>query len=417
MMQWGKVRTVAWFELSSTVRRLGYLIVTLGMPVFAVLYAGLALIPAKLAKDQEATPRLYGVVDRAALLGLADGDVVVVRAAGFRCFSDEPQARRALVDDRAIKSYFVIPQDYLDSGRVLAHSGPSGSLGPWEGRDELNELLRTRLLGTRVEPRIAARLLKPIAGREAFRVDGDGQSEAEGAEAFIGRLVLPIGFMFLLFTSILMSGSYLIQATATEKENKVVEVLLSSVSADEIMTGKLLGLGGAGLLQVLVWLSMSLGVRFGFAQLMEPLHVEISWQAVAIAPLLFITAYAFLGSLMLGTGSFGGNVRESQQLGMFWAFLATLPLMFVPVMLSEPHGVVAHVLTWIPFSAPATLVLRLSLDPAAISLWEVAGSLAVLVLSTWAAVRIASRLFRVGLLLSGARPSLAEIWRQAKSAP
>ena len=138
---------------------------------------------------------------------------------------------------------------------------------------------------------------------------------------------------------------------------------------------------------------------------------------MSLTPLLFITAYAFLGSLMLGTGSFGGNVRESQQLGMFWAFLATLPLMFVPVMLSEPHGVVAHVLTWIPFSAPATLVLRLSLDPAAISLWEVAGSLAVLVLSTWAAVRIASRLFRVGLLLSGARPSLAEIWRQAKSAP
>ncbi len=416
-MRWRTVRTVTWFELTSTVRRLGYLIVTLGMPVFALLYAGLALIPAKLAKEQESAPRIYGVVDQAALLGLGDGEVIVVRSAGFRCFGDEARARRALTDERAIRSYFVVTPDYLASGRVLAHTGPASGLGPWEGRAELSELLRTRLLGTRVEPKVAARLLEPISGRETFRVGGDGQVEAEGSDAFIGRLVLPIGFVFLLFTSILMSGSYLIQATATEKENKVVEVLLSSATADEIMTGKLLGLGGAGLLQVLIWLTMTLGVRFGFAQLVLPLDVQIAWQAVAIAPVLFITAYAFLGSLMLGTGSFGGNVRESQQLGMFWAFLATLPLMFVPLLLTDPHGLVAHVLTWIPFSAPATLVLRLSLDPDGMSVWEVAGSLAVLVLSTWAAVRLASRLFRVGLLLTGARPSLREIWRQAKGAP
>lgn len=417
MIRWSKVRTVAWFELSSTVRRLGYLIVTLGMPLFAVLYGGLALIPAYLAKQQEEATRVYGVVDQAAVLGLGPGQSETIRNAVFRGFADEGSAREALIVKRSIRSYFVVTPDYLDSGRVLAHSGEGGSLGPWEGRSELNELLRTRLLGTRVEPKVAARLLEPIAGRETFRVAGDGQVMAEASEAYIGRLVLPIGFVFLLFTSILMSGSYLIQATATEKENKVVEVLLSSASADEIMTGKLLGLGGAGLLQVIVWLGMTLGVRFGFAQLVLPLNIQVSWQAVAIAPVLFVTAYAFIGSLMLGTGSFGGNVRESQQLGMFWAFLATLPLMFLPLLLADPHSIVAHALTWIPFSAPATLVFRMSLDPDAISIWEIAGSLSVLLLSTWAAVRIASRLFRVGLLLTGARPSLREIWRQARIAP
>ncbi|MBK7584006.1 MAG: ABC transporter permease [Myxococcales bacterium] len=414
MIRVAKVRTVAWFELSSTVRRLGYLIVTLGMPIFATLYGALALIPGYLAKQQEEQTRVYGVVDQAGVLGLEPGATVEVRTAIFRAFAGEPEARRALVSDRSVRSYFVVVTDYLDSGRVLAHSGERSSLGPWEGRDELNELLRTRLVGPRVDPRVAARLVKPIAGRETFRVSGDGRVEAEGSEAFIGRLILPIGFVFLLFTSILMSGSYLIQATATEKENKVVEVLLSSASADEIMTGKLLGLGGAGLLQVIVWLSMTLGVRFGFAQMVLPLNIHVSWQAVLISPVLFITAYAFLGSLMLGTGSFGGNVRESQQLGMFWAFLATLPLMFLPLLLTDPHSVIAHVLTWIPFSAPATLVFRMSLDPDGISIWEISGSLLVLLLSTWAAIRVASRLFRVGLLLTGARPSLREIWRQAR---
>jgi ABC-2 type transport system permease protein len=236
----------------------------------------------------------------------------------------------------------------------------------------------------------------------------------DSKEAIVGRLVLPLGFVMLLFTSILMSGSYLIQATATEKENKVIEVLLSSASADEVMTGKLLGLGGAGLLQVVVWIGMMLGVRSGFSELVAPLNVSVAWQAVVLSPILFVAAYLFLGSLMLGTGSLGGNVRESQQLGMMWAFLATVPLIFLPVLIAEPHSPVAHLLTWIPFSAPATLVFRMSLDPDGITLWETVGSLVMLVMSTWLSVRVASRLFRVGLLLTGARPGWRELLRQAR---
>ncbi|MFO0571596.1 MAG: ABC transporter permease [Polyangiaceae bacterium] len=413
-MRWSKVRTVAWFELRSTVRRLGYLIVTFGMPLFAAMYAALALVPGYLVKQQEAALRTYGIVDPSGALGLSNGERVPFDNAEFVRFPDEAAARRALNQAREIRSYFVMAPDYLDSGRVLAHTGERASLGPWEGRDELNQLIRSRIVGKDLDPRVAARIVKPITGRDTFRVFADGRVQPESSDAFIGRLILPIGFVFLLFTSIVMTGSYLIQATATEKENRVVEVLLSSLSADEIMTGKLLGLGSAGLLQVLVWLGMTLGVRFGLASLVLPLSVQVSWQAVAIAPVLFVLAYAFLGSLMLGTGSLGGNVRESQQLGMFWAFLATVPLMVLPVMLADPHSLVAHVLTWIPFSAPATLVFRISLDPDAITAWEIAGSLLSLVLSTWVTVRVASRLFRVGLLLSGARPSFREILRQAR---
>jgi len=412
MIRWSKARTVAWFELRSTVRRLGYLVVTLGMPVFAALYGALALIPGYLMAQHTDSVRAYGVVDEAHVLSLPEGGTTVNKAV-FQAFAQEQDARAAL-EDREIRTYFVVARDYVESGSVVAYTTERAAIGPWDGRDELNELIRRQLAQRKLDAALTERMVKPIAGRDSFRITRAGVVEREAKEAFIGRLLLPLGFVFLLFSSILMSGSYLIQATATEKENKVVEVLLSSASADEIMTGKLIGLGGAGLLQVVVWLSMTLGVRFGFSQALTPLNLQVSWQAVAISPVLFLAAYAFLGSLMLGTGSFGGNVRESQQLGMLWALLASLPLMFLPVMLSDPHSVVAHVLTWIPFSAPATLVFRLSLDPTAISHWEVAGSLLVLLLSTWATVRIASRLFRVGLLLTGARPSWAEILRQAR---
>jgi ABC-2 type transport system permease protein len=412
-----KARTIAWFELTSTVRRTGYLVVTLGMPLFVLLYGALALIPGYFLAKNAAGVRTHGIVDRAGVLGLEVTEELSSEKVVFRRYGDETAAKSAL-SRRLIRSYYVLPSDYVASGRVEAYGLAQASLGPWEAKSELDRVLRERLLwaqaGPGVQREVSERIVTPVKERETFRLSRGGQVEREGQDAFIGRLLLPLGFVFLLFSSILMSGSYLIQATAGEKENKVIEVLLSSASADEIMTGKLFGLGGAGLLQVVVWLSMTLGVRFGFMSALAPMAIEVSWQAVAVAPVLFILAYAFLGSLMLGTGSFGANVRESQQLGMVWALFATIPLVFLPVIITDPHGTVAHVLTWIPFSAPATLVFRLSLDPDAISSTEIVGSTSLLLVSTWATVRIASRLFRVGLLLTGARPSLREIIRQAR---
>lgn len=416
-MRWRKIRAVASFELRSTVRRLGYVVVTLGMPLFALMYAALALIPGYLVSQQVAQTRHFGVVDDAGVLALGPGSEHIVGHAVFRTYADERAARRALSERGEIRAYYRLPRDYLEHGAVEGHGPARAALGAWDARDELGELIRERLLSKQLSERARQRVVKPIAQRKSFRVTASGASEPEGKNAFLGRLLVPVGFVLLLFSSIVMSGSYLIQATATEKENRVVEVLLSSASADEIMTGKLLGLGAAGLLQVFLWGSMSLSIRLGFSGMLEPFDVRVPWQALALGPVLFVLAYAFIGSLMLGTGSFGGNVRESQQLGMLWALLATLPLLFLPVILAEPHGTAARILTWIPFSAPATIVLRVSLDPAAVSPWEIVGALALLVVATLLSLRLASRLFRVGLLLGGPRPSLREIWRQARGAP
>jgi ABC-2 type transport system permease protein len=117
---------------------------------------------------------------------------------------------------------------------------------------------------------------------------------------------------------------------------------------------------------------------------------------------------------MLGTGSLGNNVRESQQFSMVWTLLTVIPLVFLQVLIVEPHATLGRVLTWIPFTAPVTVVLRTALDAKGIAWWEIAGSFVVMVISTWIAIRVGARLFRVGLLLTGARPKLREILRQAR---
>lgn len=414
-MRWHKVRVIARFELVTTVRRLGYLVITLGMPLFTLLYASLALVPTYLVAQREFGEKHYGIVDESGALRLAAGQIVSVEHAKFAVYASEEQAREALLRDERVASYYVVVADYLHTGIVHGYTRGRAAIGPWDGRDDLAKLVRERLVSASLSPEAAERVVTPLPQRRAFRVESDGARVAEPREAAFGRLVLPVGFVFLLFTSVLMSGGYLLSAMATEKENKVVDVLLSAASSDEIMAGKLVGLGGAGLLQVTVWLLMTLAVRGLLMRWLLPFDVRVPWQALVISPVLFLAAYAFLGSLMLGTGSLGTNVRESHQLGMIWALLGTIPLVFLPVILGEPHGAIARVLTWLPLSAPATLVFRLSLDASGVALWEVCGAILLLLLSTVLAVRVSARLFRIGLLLGPTRPPLRALWRQTRS--
>ena len=142
--------------------------------------------------------------------------------------------------------------------------------------------------------------------------------------------------------------------------------------------------------------------------------VSVPWAALVISPVLFVLGYLFLGSLMLATAALGANAAESQKLTMGWAMLAILPLMVLVVLLEDPNGALGQTMTWIPFTSPLTVIIRLSVDAPGVAWWEVAGSIAVLVISIGLAIRVGARLFRVVFLLTGSRPSLKELWRQAR---
>lgn len=434
-----KVRTIATFEFLTAVKRPGYLIATFGMPLFVAAYGAIVAIPAYFAAQKDKADALFGVVDQAAVLAL-EGDVAAPtiqlsddlrqtlesmgqgaaldRALGdsnfvFRSFRTESDARGALQADR-IKGYFVLARDYMDSGRVDIYSPETVSLTRSDSRTAFANLVRQHLVRGRVDERLGKRLVSPVHDPRRFSVARTGEVTDGGRAASAVRLAVPLVFIVLFLMSVLMTAGYLMQGTATEKENKVVEVLLASANPDEILAGKLLGLGGAGLLQIAVWLLMALGTGIGVVPLLLSSGIQIPWLALTLAVPLFLMAFLFFGSLILGTGSLGSNMREAQQLAMVWSLTAALPLMMMSILIRDPHGTVARVMTWIPFSAGSLIMLRASMDPGSLPWWEIAGSLLVLMASTWLAIRLGARLFRVGLLSSGARPSLREIVRQAR---
>jgi ABC-2 type transport system permease protein len=314
----------------------------------------------------------------------------------------------------ATKGYFVIGPDYLQTGAIEFYAPDALRMSTSSVREAFSILLRERLLAERVEDTVAARVLRPLGDLRRLAVTHTGEVVDGGEMASAVRIVVPAAFMVLFLMSVLMTSGYLMQGTAIEKENKVVDVLLASANPDEVLGGKLLGLGAAGLLQVIVWLSLLLFTATGVVPLVLAARVTVPWLAIGLAVPLFMTSFLFFGSLMLGTGSLGGNMREAQQLAMVWSLMAALPLISMSLLIRDPHGGAAQVLTWLPISSAAVIMLRASMDPGYLAWWEVAGAFGTLLLSTWIAIRVGARLFRIGLLSSGARSSLREVLRQAR---
>lgn len=418
-----RIAAVARFELLSVVKRWSYLIATFGLPIFLALVSGTVLgVQTYFLTQRAAESSEFGLVDEAGILDRSvfegrDGALVWTANANDVVLYDNRGVATKDLESGRLRTLYVIEKDYLSSGEVRAIQSEKTPLLSMHGttiEPLLRSLLRKSLVAGHLDRDVEERVLSPAYFiRSRLGPDGEQVTGVDETLDLLVRTTIPLFLGILLLTALLSASGYLVQTVATDKESKIVEVLLSSVTPEEILAGKLFGLGAAGLFQFAVWSSMVVTVAIAASAALASV-VSIPWQALAVAPLFFILGYLFLGSLMLATAALGANAAESQKLTMGWAMLAILPLMFLVVLLDDPNGILGQVMTWIPFTSPLTVIIRLAVESSGIAWWEVTGSMVVLLVSTWASIRIGARLFRVGFLLTGSMPSLAELWRQAR---
>ncbi|MDH3623816.1 MAG: ABC transporter permease [Myxococcales bacterium] len=418
-----RVTAVAKFELLSVVKRWSYLITTFGLPVFLALISGTVLgAQTYFLTLRGAESSAFGLIDEANVVdeSVFEDDegarVWRVNAIEVELYASLDAAK---VDLEAghIRALYVVEPDYLKTGEVRAVQSEKTPLLSMRGttvEPVLRSLLRRSLMVDHLDQEVQERVLAPANFvRTRLTPGGDDVVSIDETIDLLVRTTIPLFLGVLLLTALLSASGYLVQTVSTDKESKIVEVLLASVTSEEIIAGKLFGLGAAGLIQFAVWSSMVVFVALSASAALASV-VAIPWEAIGVAPVLFVLGYLFMGSLMLATAALGANAAESQKLTVGWAMLAVLPLMVMVILLDEPNGFLGQLMTWIPFTSPLTVILRLAVDSAGIAWWEVIGSMLMLVLSTWVAIRIGARLFRVGFLLTGSRPSLAELWRQAR---
>ena len=422
-MRLKRVAAVARFEFLAVVKRWSYLIATFGLPLFLAAVSGTVLgVQTYFLTQRAEESSAFGLVDEARVVDrsvfeVREGKTVWVADGSDVILYDDSTAATADLEAGRLRALYVVEKDYLQSGEVRAIQSEKTPLLSMRGTTVeplLRSLLRKSLLDGRLEEDVEKRVISPAHFvRSRLGPQGAEVTDVDEALDLLMRTTIPLFLGVLLLTALLSASGYLVQTVATDKESKIVEVLLSSVKPEEILAGKLFGLGAAGLVQFSAWTSMVIFVALMASTALAAV-VTVPWLALGVAPVLFVLGYLFLGSLMLATAALGANAAESQKLTMGWAMLAILPLMVLVILLEDPNGILGQVMTWIPFTSPLTVIIRLAVEPSGIAWWEVGGAMAVLLISTWLAIRIGARLFRVGFLLTGSRPSLAELWRQAR---
>jgi ABC-2 type transport system permease protein len=230
-----------------------------------------------------------------------------------------------------------------------------------------------------------------------------------------GNVIIPGIFSLLLALSLMLSSTYLIQGLGEEKESRLIEVLLSSVSVRQLLIGKVAGLGAAGLVQVVVWLAslplllnLASSVFGGFFD-----TIQFPANFIVLGIVYFILGYLLFASLSAGIGAISPNAREGQQLAMIYTLLLFVPLWFSSLLFIFPDSPLWKVLTIFPVTAPVTVMLRLGVS--GVAAWELAVSIAVLLASIIGVLFIATRAFRVYLLMYGKRPNWGEFFRSLRS--
>ena len=406
--------TIAAHEYVTNVRRKEFILITLGLPLLMLSIAGIAGVgmSAVVRDVMRGGTQQVGVIDRSGRLNLE----AAAEGTGFRINSYETlQAGQADVKDGKIEALVVLAQDYMERGGVAVYRKSGGIFSRGEAIPIRALLSRALLASAQVEPKVGNRIIDPLGpqGATTYVLD-KGRFTAQNPAREAARFIVPYVFSILLVTSIFISASYLLRGIADEKENRVIEVILSSVTAEELLRGKLIGLAGVGLTQVGIWLALGqIGLLLGIAAFpgMSSVTRLVNLSPLVILQLVifFALGFALYASLMAGLGALGTSYRETQQISGIVSIFAFMPFFVLAVLLQYPDGTVAKVFSLIPFTAPTTMAIRLTITE--IPLWELLASASLIILSVWLIQKLSAKLFRFGLLIYGKRPTFRETLR------
>lgn len=401
-----KVWIIARHEFLTNLRRAGFIIWTLTVPVLGAV----GLLVAVLVRGQ-ATSMLESMFSPDQQIGFVDQSGIFTPVLpGFQDeFTpyDTESAGRSDLQTETIDALLVIPSDYMESGTVTVIS--RGGNANITGLEAAEDFLVSHLLNGQVDPGLAARIQSPM-DPVLVSLDEEGDTAAGGGFAGVMmNLLVPYFLGILLAMSVFTSSGYLLRGVAEEKTSRVIEIILSSVSAQELLAGKIIGLGILGLSQVAFWLVCAAafsGGTVGLFGVAIPLFTQPRLFILSVT--YYLLGFILYAVLMGSAGSLGTTEQESQQIAGIFSFVAVIPMMVVGFIMTNPNAMVARILSWIPLTAPTMMMMRLTLGE--IPLVDIIGSIVVCLISVPVILWLGAKVFRTGLLMYGKRPNLKEIW-------
>lgn len=392
---------IARAEYARLVKQRSFLLATLGVPL---LIGIVSAVSALVAVNSVADTGPFGVVDHAALLGDVLPQASSYAAASAVAFPDEAAARAAL-EAGEVQAYYVVPADYLQTQRIALYyweQAPSDGVS-----GQFNRLLRAAL-AAQAPPDVRDRLLGGI--NLTYRTLKEGPQAIE--QQVIGFLAPLLVGMFFVFV-VMGSAGYLLQAVTTEKENRMVEVMFTSVSPLQLIGGKAVGLMGVAFTQIGIWvlalviavLALSRSVPFLQGIKLDPMFL-------LLLVLYFVPTYALVAGMMITIGSMVTDLQQGQQISGIVNMLFILPFFFFVLIFTNPNSPFLVAMTLFPTTAFMSVAMRWGMTT--IPLWQLIAGWGLLVATAAFSIVVAARVFRVGMLRYGQPLNLAAVAKIAR---
>jgi len=424
-MHWPKVWAVVRREFLERVRTKWFIIATVLGPVFLI---GITVLPAVLA-TQGMGPRTIVVVDEGSgglaervvtQLGAGNKFIVALVKVDGRALSTALDTLTSAVQAKRLDGFLLLKPTTLETGKFEYLGRNVASI-----RDM--QMLEIALRQIVVVERLTRRGIDPALVAEAQgRIEVDTKRITKrGATGETGEATFFLAYFvgFVLYMMIFMYAVNVMRSVIEEKQTRIIEVLVSSMKPFELMLGKVIGVGGVGLFQCAIWGASALALLtygaalFGLVGITPEQAAAVKFPVIGLGFVLvtlgyFLFGYIIYSALFAVVGASVNTEAEAQQAQMPVTMLLVAAIIMFPVILQEPGGKLGVAMGMIPFFSPIIMPIRYAaseIPPA-----ELVLSFAVLVLSTFLTVWIASRIYRVGILMYGKRPSVREMIRWAK---
>ncbi|HEY4218037.1 MAG TPA: ABC transporter permease [Gemmatimonadaceae bacterium] len=431
-----KIFVVAKREYLERIRSKFFLVVTLVVPV---LLSGVVIFPAYLASRGKASHDIQhiaiidgsgaGLGDRIAkaLMGdtlAAASDSIqprVVTVTPAQIPAEEAKATAEVEKPRHIAGYLVLTDSTLTT-QTARYAGRNASA--ITDMDKLESVVRQEVMMVRLEREGVRQDIVGDLARAKFRLSSERLSDKGRAGSGEGGLFAGILVGVMLFMSIILHGQNILRGVLEEKSTRVAEVVISSVKPETLLAGKILGVGAVGLTQQVAWFGIaSYLITFFMPIMLKGAAVPaaggagagvlsgamggISPALIAISLAYFVVGFVFYATLYAAAGSMVNSEQEAQQAQIPVMLLIMSAWVMVTPVMSAPNGTLAVVLSWLPWSSPIIMPMRIGLT--SVSPVAIAGSLVVAVLGSIGAVWLSARIYRVGMLMYGKKPSFAEV--------
>jgi len=312
---------------------------------------------------------------------------------------------RALLDSMVIDAFIHLPENVLDSNKVLYFAR---YLGNYRDQGEIQGVVNSVVMEERVKRAgLDQRVVRELTRRVRFEMVEISRGETRKYGNEFLTYLLPIIFVLMLYFAIVMSAQVLLRSVLEERTNRLVELLLSSVTPTQLMSGKIIGLGLLGLTQLGFYLVCGWTLS--------------AYQNLAILPpnqtvfflIYFILGYMFYASIFAAIGAVFSSEHDAQQAVSLFSIVSVLPIMLSSYVVTNPSSLLTSVMAHIPFMTPFLMIMLIGIETP--PLWQFISTAALMIVAALAAMIIAGKIFRTAILMYGKRPTLAEIWQWLKA--